>query len=84
MFFKMDCIRTGTMSSMPRFSIKTLFFVTTFVAAVIAVATGGEAAVAQGTAILAMLIVTGVAFAMKAYDVREKREREANEQNPTT
>jgi hypothetical protein len=69
---------------MPRFSIKALFFVTTFVAAAIAVLTGGEAAVAQGLAIIAMLLVTMIAFAMKAYDARDKREREADEQNPTT
>ena len=69
---------------MPRFSIKALFFVTTFVAAAIAVLTGGEAAVAQGLAIIAMLLVTMIAFAMKAYDARDKREREVDEQNPTT
>ena len=72
------------MRPMPRFSIKALFFVTTFVAAAIAVFTGGEAAAAHGMAILAMLLVTMIAFAMKAYDGREIREREDDEQNPTT
>jgi hypothetical protein len=69
---------------MPRFRIKALFFVTTFVAAAIAVAIGGEAAAAQGLALIAMLLVTIIAFAMKAYDVREIRKREDDEQNPTT
>ena len=52
---------------MPRFRIKALFFVTTFVAAAIAVAIGGEAAAAVGS------LATGVANGAPAPDPGEQR-----------